>query len=148
MRVCFQEGWFKEECLEAKWREEQVCLVRWRGCALYWWFGNLLGSFNTWSRGGGCDTWGRVLHWWIQFELSVALRNQVRPEGYTGGSSQSWGLPGDQVRVWRLHWGIQSEQSVYRGIQLELSITLGESGRVDGMLGCLVRVEYYTGVSV
>ena len=33
-----------------------MCLGRCRGRALCWWFGDLLGSFNTWSRGGGCDT--------------------------------------------------------------------------------------------
>ena len=46
-------------------------------------------SFNAWSCGGGCDTWGQVLHWWIQSELSVTLVNQDGPKGYIRESSYS-----------------------------------------------------------
>ena len=58
------------------------------------------------------------------------------------------GCPGDPVRVGCYIEGFSQSRVFYRGIQLELSITLGESGRAEGILGCPVRVEYYTGVSV
>ena len=49
-----------------------------RGRALCWWFGDLLGSFNTWSRGGGCDI----------KRLSATWMDSVRVECCIEGSSQ------------------------------------------------------------
>ena len=53
-------------------------LGRCRGRALCWWFGDLLGSFNTWSRGGGCDI----------KRLSATWMDSVRVECCIEGSSQ------------------------------------------------------------
>ena len=57
------------------------------------------------------------------------------------------GCPGDPVRVGCYIKGFSQSRVFYCWIQLELSITLGESVRAEVILGCPVRTDFYIGVS-